>query len=57
MIKPREFNNLTLDFYGEDVSKETGVDNSYRYVLTLDLVRLNPGPFACRLRVVAVFSI
>lgn len=32
-----KFNNLTLDFYGEDVSKETGVENSYRYVLTLDL--------------------
>ncbi len=30
-------NNLTLKFYGEDVSKETKTENSYRYVLTLSL--------------------
>lgn len=32
-----KFNNLTLDFYGEDASKETGVKGSYKYVLALNL--------------------
>ena len=32
-----KFNNLKLDFYGEDSSKATGVKGSYKYVLALDL--------------------
>ncbi len=32
-----KFNNLLLDFYGEDASKETGVKGSYKYVLALNL--------------------
>ena len=32
-----KFNDLTLGFYGDDASSETGVKNSYQYVLTLDL--------------------
>ena len=43
MKKEREtykFNNLTLDFYGEDVSSETGVSSSYKYVLALNFDEL-----------------
>ena len=38
-----KINDLTLGFYGEDVSSQTGVQGSYQYVLTLDLggVELN----------------
>ena len=32
-----KFNNLTLEFFGEDASKDTGVKGSYKYVLTLNL--------------------
>ena len=32
-----KINDLTLKFFGEDVSKETNVDKSYKYVLSIDL--------------------
>ena len=32
-----KINNLTLKFFGEDVSKETNVEKSYKYVLSIDL--------------------
>ena len=38
-----KINDLTLEFFGEDTSSKTGVKNSYKYVLTLELngVKIN----------------
>ena len=32
-----KINDLTLKFFGEDASKDTNVDKSYKYVLSIDL--------------------
>lgn len=32
-----KFNDLTLEFFGEDASKDTNVAGSYKYVLSLDI--------------------
>lgn len=32
-----KFNDLTLEFYGEDVSSETNIQSSYKYVLAIKL--------------------